>query len=69
MSNTKVTVSIAMEGTDSIIKKLEKIKELAVETKALIREVEGEIEDMAPTFSFTQENASAEDKITICNDK
>lgn len=69
MSNAKVTVSIAMEGTDSIIKKLEKIKELSDKAKALIREVDREIQDMAPTFSFTQENASAEDKITICNDK
>lgn len=69
MSNAKVTVSIAMEGTDSVIKKLEKIQELAVETKALIREVDREIQDMAPTFSFTQENARDEDKITICNDK
>ena len=69
MSNAKVTVSIAMEGTDSVIKKLEKIQELAVETKALIREVDREIQDMAPTFSFTQENARDEDKITICKDK
>ena len=69
MSNAKVTVSIAMEGTDSVIKKLEKIQDLAVETKAFIREVDREIQDMAPTFSFTQENARDEDKITICNDK